>query len=94
MKNVKRILNLLIIGLFVTLCITLQGYADGHKVNINTASKEQLMTLKGVGGKIADRILEYRTAHPFKQPADIMNVKGIGQKVYENNKERIIVKNE
>tara|TARA_B100000614_G_C14174800_1_gene338612 strand:+ start:54 stop:467 length:414 start_codon:yes stop_codon:yes gene_type:complete len=72
-------------------CIVTQANASGEKVNINTAGKEILMTLKGVGDKIADRIIAYRQKHPFKVPEDIMNVKGIGQKVFEANKEIITV---
>ena len=68
--------------------------ANTGKVNINTADKAQLVTLKHVGDKIADRIIEYRKTQPFEVPEDIMKVKGIGQKVFEANKDRIIVKNE
>ena len=68
--------------------------AGSGKININTDSKEQLMTLKYIGEKIADRIIEYRKAHPFKKIEDIMNVKGIGQKVFDTNKDLITVKDE
>jgi competence protein ComEA len=61
-------------------------------VNINTASKEELMQLDGVGTVIAERIVEYREANgPFKAPGDIVNVKGIGPATYEKNKDRITV---
>jgi competence protein ComEA len=63
-----------------------------EKVNINTATVEQLMQLDRVGAKYAARIVEYREKHgPFKAPEDIMNVKGIGQKTWEANKDRIEV---
>jgi competence protein ComEA len=68
--------------------------ASAGKVNINTDDKAQLVTLKHVGDKIADRIIEYRKAHPFQSPEEIMKVKGVGPKVFEANKDRIIVKNE
>ncbi|MEE4364657.1 MAG: helix-hairpin-helix domain-containing protein [Desulfotignum sp.] len=64
------------------------------KVNINTDSKEQLMTLHNIGDVVADRIIEYRKAHPFEIPEDIMKVKGVGQKTFDANKDRIVVKNE
>lgn len=61
-------------------------------VNINTASKEELMQLEGVGSVVAERIVEYREANgPFAAPEDIMNVKGIGSSTYEKNKDRITV---
>ncbi len=63
-----------------------------EKVNINTASLEQLMELDRVGAKYAQRIVEYRETHgPFQTPEDIMNVKGIGEKTWEANKNRIVV---
>lgn len=52
-------------------------------VNINSASKSELMRLPGVGEKTAEAIIEYRNARKFSSPADIMNVKGIGPKKYE-----------
>ena len=73
-------------------CIMAQASASEEKVNINTASKEILITLKYVGEKIADRIIAYRQADPFEVPEDIMKVKGIGPKVFEANKGVITVK--
>ncbi|KJS28358.1 MAG: hypothetical protein VR64_25000 [Desulfatitalea sp. BRH_c12] len=65
----------------------------GGKVNINTATVEQLMTLDGVGRGYADRIVEHREQNgPFKTPDDILQVKGIGQKTLDANKDRIVVK--
>ena len=53
------------------------------KVNINTASVEQLTTLPGVGPKLAARIVEYRQkSGTFRSPQELMNVKGIGEKNY------------
>lgn len=58
--------------------------ATGGKVNLNTATVQQLDTLPGIGPAIAQRIIDYRKAHgPFTAPEDIMNVKGIGQVTYE-----------
>ncbi len=53
------------------------------KVNINTASVEQLSTLPGVGPRIAARIIEYRQkSGAFRTTHDVMNVKGVGEKNY------------
>jgi len=54
--------------------------APTAKVNINTASVEQLTTLPGVGPKLAARIVEYRQKASFRSPQELMNVKGVGEK--------------
>jgi competence protein ComEA len=63
-------------------------------VNINTADREQLMSLKYVGESLAEKIVEFRKDRPFQTPEEIMNVKGIGEKIFEANKDRIVVKDE
>jgi competence protein ComEA len=63
------------------------------KVNINTASAEELTQLKGVGEKYAEAIVQYREEHgPFTKAEDIQNVPGIGEKTFEANKDCIMVK--
>jgi competence protein ComEA len=65
----------------------------GGKININTASVKDLMTLDGVGRKVAEKIVEYRGAHgAFKKAADLRKVEGLGDALWERNKDRIVVK--
>lgn len=61
-------------------------------VNINSASKEELMTLKGIGETTAEAIIEYRKENKFTKIEDIKNVKGIGDKKFEAIKKDIEVK--
>lgn len=64
----------------------------GGLVNINTAAKEQLCTLTGIGERKAEAIIAYRREHgDFSQKEDIMKVAGIKQAGYEKIKEQIIV---
>ena len=63
-----------------------------EKININQASAGELIQLKGIGPKLAERIVQYREEHgPFRVPEDIMKVKGIGPKKWEANKHHITV---
>lgn len=58
--------------------------AAGGKINLNTATKEQLETLDGIGGALADRILSYRQKHgKFQKIEELKDVSGIGDKKYE-----------
>lgn len=62
------------------------------KININTASVVELMTLDGIGEVKAKAIVEYRETNGyFKSVDDIMLVKGIGEKTLEKNRDRITV---
>ncbi len=53
---------------------------------LNRASKEDLMEIKGIGETKADAIIEYRKKAPFKSFADVEEVKGIGPALVENIK--------
>ncbi len=61
--------------------------ASMQKININQADAKTLTTLKGVGKDRAAKIIEYReTNGPFEKVEDLMKVKGIGKKIFEQNK--------
>lgn len=61
-------------------------------ININTATKAELMQLPGIGEAMAERIVLYREDHgPFHSPDDLLSVKGIGKKKLENLKPYITI---
>ena len=60
-------------------------------ININTASKEELKELKGVGDTLANNIIEYRSHTKFESIEDILNVSGIGDAKFEAIREYICV---
>lgn len=53
------------------------------KINIRTASAEQLMTLPGVGEVLASRIIEFREKNKITRIEDILSIRGIGVKRFE-----------
>ena len=80
-------LCMLLIGLMMA-----PGLVVGlDKVNINTADKEALSSLPGVGPVIAARIIEYREKEPFKNIEEIKKIKGIGEKTFQKIKDLIAV---
>lgn len=65
---------------------------DSSKININTATLEELDKLPGVGEATANKIISHREENgQFKNIEDIKNVNGIGDKKFENMKELICV---
>lgn len=65
---------------------------DG-KININTADIDLLQTINGVGESLANKIIDYRKQNgKFKSIEDLKNVSGIGEKKFEDIKDKVIVK--
>ncbi len=60
-------------------------------VNINIATKEQLMTVSGIGESKAIAIIDYRKTNKFNKIEDIMNVSGIGESLFAKIKSYITV---
>lgn len=58
--------------------------APGEKINLNTATKEQLMTVKGIGNTYAERIIAYRESHGgFSSLEQLKEIEGVADKRYE-----------
>ena len=72
-------------------CISVSSEING-KININTASKEELMTLQGIGESKAKEIIKYReTNGNFNSIDEIKNINGIGDNLFASIKENITV---
>ena len=64
---------------------------ENKLISLNNATKEELMTLSGIGESKALDIIAYRTENSFKTIEDLMNVKGIGTALFEKIKNNITV---
>ena len=96
--NKKKFAGLLLLAVVVLVALPALTLAENQsnglaeKININTAPVEELMQLSGVGQAYARRIIEYReTQGLFSHIEELKNVKGIGEKIFEKNKNRITV---
>ena len=68
------------------------AYKSAGKINVNTADESQLCLLEGIGPVTAKNIIEYRQNHGnFSVKEELMNVSGIGEKIFEKIKERISI---
>ena len=66
--------------------------ASAEKVNLNSATAEQLQTLPGIGPATAKSIIEYRAkVGKFNRIEEIINVKGVGEKKFQKIKDRLVV---
>ncbi|SEA10667.1 competence protein ComEA [Desulfuromusa kysingii] len=89
MNQFKNIL--ILFTLFISLCFVCQPAFSMEKINLNTATIEQLMELKGVGEKTAQKIIEYRNNKKFNTVDEVVNVNGVGEKTLEKIREQLTV---
>ena len=91
MKSVRRFTAALALAAALTALAPPLASADSGAVDLNAASEEQLTAFPGIGPSKAKAIVEYRASHPFRSVDEMKNVKGIGDKLYEQLKDQITV---
>ena len=64
------------------------------KINMNTATEKQWELLPGIGPSTAKKIVEYRNRQPFKEPMNLMRIKGVGRKTFNACKPFLTLKGE
>ena len=90
MMKKSRCVAILFLFLF-TFAIVVQPVIAADKIDLNTATKVELVELTGIGEVIAQRIIEYRDQHPFKTIDELQEVKGIGEITFGKIKNQLTV---
>ncbi|TLS71586.1 helix-hairpin-helix domain-containing protein [Aliarcobacter thereius] len=70
----------------IVVLIMLFGALFLGAIDLQTASKSELMSIKGIGDKKADSIIEYRKSNTISKPDDLRNIKGFGDSIINNIK--------
>jgi len=92
MKKTRMCFMMMVAVGFMVVAIAGAQDKEMKKINLNTATMEELEQVKGIGPKLAEKIIAYRkTNGPFKRAEDIVNVQGLGPKFWEANKDRFVV---
>jgi competence protein ComEA len=84
-------LNIKELEMKIIAAITLGSVMLFGAVDINNATKDELMSLKGLGAKKAEAVIEYRKENCFKDVNALTEIKGIGPKFIEANKKNLQV---
>ena len=68
------------------------GLEAGERIDLNRATKEELIELPGIGPVLAERIIQFRRQHGgFRGVEELLEVKGIGRKRFERIKDLVVV---
>ena len=82
-------LKTVILAALLSLSLSLSA---AQAVNINTASKAELMSVRGIGEKRAEAIIAYRDQNgPFKSVDDLESVQGVGPSILKDNRDGLTV---
>ncbi len=92
MDVMRKTAAILIFAALVSFVSNFANAEHSAKVNINTATVEELMSLKGIGEKKAESIVKHREKHgSFSTIDGLKDVKGIGDKVFSKIKDHIAI---
>ncbi len=89
MVNVKKVV--IVSVLLFAVCLFGQPAFSSEKINLNTATIEQLTQIKGIGTVTAQKIVQYRQSKKFASVEELTNVQGIGDKTLEKFRDQLTV---
>ena len=90
LRSIGRLVATLFVVVFIMTGVAVAG--NDLKININSATVEELTQLKRIGPRYAEKIIAFREANgPFKSADELVNVPGIGLKTVEENRDLITV---
>lgn len=88
----KNTLAALLLGVALLAATGSHAAEEQQKLNLNTASAQELTELRGIGQKTADAIVAYRESNgPFKSVEELVEVKGIGEKLMVSLRDHVTV---
>ncbi len=94
-KKKGKVIGLILVAVCVLSFLSpiqVLSQTPAKKININTASLDELQTLPRIGEKVAQRIIDYREQHgDFEKIEELMKVQGIGEKIFKLIRDKIEV---
>jgi competence protein ComEA len=92
-RDVRRLVAAALVALTVAAAGSAASARENGtpRVDLNSASVEELMSLPGVGASKAQAIVEHRRTAPFRKVEELLEVKGIGDSIYAGLRDRITV---
>jgi len=88
-RRLRALAALLLLGLASPALAKKKALAPGERIDVNRASVAELMRLPGIGRSKAEAIAAHRAQRPFRSPAEVAQVKGVGRRWLEKNQARI-----
>jgi len=88
----KRFIAALLLGITLLAAGSSLAAEEAQKINLNTASAQELTSLRGIGDKTAAAIVEYRESHgTFKSVDELVEVRGIGEKLMTSLRDQVTI---
>jgi competence protein ComEA len=88
-RRLRALGALLLLGLSAPALAKKNPLPPGERIDLNRASVAELMRLPGIGRARAEAIVAHRSKRPFRSPAEVTEVKGIGKRWLQGNQARI-----